>query len=143
MACEYVTKLVEVSAEEHPVLGVAFGLFAVAGSGGLSSTSDGGELEQRSGRRRDARVAGSSPLLCLPGIADRPRGADAEAGPRGPRSDPRPYLVASVALCAVQTAVVAWRAAGQQAPESELTRQAFDLLSTGLDYPAGPTTTGH
>ncbi|UMP07068.1 TetR family transcriptional regulator [Amycolatopsis sp. EV170708-02-1] len=60
-----------------------------------------------------------------------------------PAADPRPYLVASVALCAVQTAVVAWRAAGQQAPESELTRQAFDLLSTGLDYPAGPTATGH
>jgi AcrR family transcriptional regulator len=59
-----------------------------------------------------------------------------------PAADPRPYLVASVALCAVQTAVVAWRAAGHQAPESELTRQAFDLLSTGLDYPAGPTVVG-
>jgi len=53
-----------------------------------------------------------------------------------PATDPRPYLVASVALCAVQTAVVAWRAAGHQAPDSELTGQAFDLLSTGLDYPA-------
>ncbi|MBP2327805.1 hypothetical protein JOF56_008190 [Kibdelosporangium banguiense] len=31
--CEYVAKLVEVSAEGHPVLDVAFGLFAVAGSG--------------------------------------------------------------------------------------------------------------
>lgn len=60
-----------------------------------------------------------------------------------PVSDPRPYLVASVALCAVQTTVVAWRAAGRRAPESELIRQAFDLLSTGLDYPAGPTVTGH
>jgi AcrR family transcriptional regulator len=59
-----------------------------------------------------------------------------------PVADPRPYLVASVALCAVQAAVVAWRAAGQQAPDSELTRQAFDLLSTGLDYPAGPTVAG-
>ncbi|WP_410675226.1 TetR family transcriptional regulator [Amycolatopsis sp. cmx-4-68] len=59
-----------------------------------------------------------------------------------PAVDPRPYLVASVALCAVQTAVVAWRAAGRQAPESELTGQAFDLLSTGLDYPAAPTVTG-
>jgi AcrR family transcriptional regulator len=60
-----------------------------------------------------------------------------------PVADPRPYLVASVTLCAVQTAVAAWRAAGRQAPDSELTRQAFDLLSTGLDYPAGPTATGH
>ncbi|MET8999872.1 TetR family transcriptional regulator [Amycolatopsis sp. NPDC004169] len=55
-----------------------------------------------------------------------------------PAADPRPHLVASVALCAVQTAVVAWRAAGSRAPESELTGQAFDLLSHGLDYPAGP-----
>lgn len=55
-----------------------------------------------------------------------------------PAADPRPCLVASVALCAVQTAVTAWRAAGHQAPESELTSQAFDLLSAGLDYPAGP-----
>lgn len=54
-----------------------------------------------------------------------------------PAVDPRPYLVASVALCAVQTAVVAWRAAGHQAPESELAGQAFALLATGLDYPAG------
>ncbi|CAM3424047.1 TetR family transcriptional regulator [Kibdelosporangium persicum] len=56
-----------------------------------------------------------------------------------PAQDPRPYLVASVALCAVPTAIDAWRAAGHQAPESELIRQAFDLLSTGLDYPATPT----
>ncbi|MEU4250195.1 TetR family transcriptional regulator [Amycolatopsis sp. NPDC026612] len=59
-----------------------------------------------------------------------------------PVADPRPYLVASVALCAVPTTVVAWRAAGHQAAESELTRQAFDLLSAGLDYPAGPAVAG-
>ncbi|WP_410605860.1 TetR family transcriptional regulator [Amycolatopsis sp. lyj-90] len=53
-----------------------------------------------------------------------------------PAMDPRPYLVASVALYSVQTAVAAWRTAGRQAPESELTGQAFDLLSAGLDYPA-------
>ncbi|WP_439657701.1 TetR family transcriptional regulator [Lentzea sp. HUAS TT2] len=53
-----------------------------------------------------------------------------------PDVDPRPGLVASVALCAVPTAIVAWRAAGHQAPESDLTGQAFDLLSAGLDYPA-------
>lgn len=34
------------------------------------------------------------------------------------------------------------RAGGRPAPESELTRQAFDLLSAGLDYPAGPAVTG-
>lgn len=54
-----------------------------------------------------------------------------------PAADPRPHLVASVVLCAVQTTVVAWQAAGHRAPESELIGQAFDLLSTGLDYPAG------
>ncbi|BCJ55439.1 TetR family transcriptional regulator [Actinoplanes sp. NBRC 14428] len=53
-----------------------------------------------------------------------------------PAADPRPHLVASVLLCAVQPAVVAWRAAGREAPESELTGQAFDLLAAGLDYPA-------
>jgi len=56
-----------------------------------------------------------------------------------PAADPRPHLVTSVALCAVQTAVDAWRAAGREAPDSELTAQAFDLLSAGLDYPAAPT----
>ncbi|WP_410586670.1 TetR family transcriptional regulator [Amycolatopsis sp. lyj-23] len=59
-----------------------------------------------------------------------------------PTVDPRPHLVASVALCAVQPAVAAWRAAGRQESESELVGQAFDLLSAGLDYPAGPSSTG-
>jgi hypothetical protein len=56
-----------------------------------------------------------------------------------PATDPRPYLVASVVLCAVQTAVTAWRATGRDAPDSELIEQAFDLLSAGLDYPAAPS----
>lgn len=51
--------------------------------------------------------------------------------------DPRPYLVASVALCAVQTAVNAWRTQRPDALDSELLGQAFDLLSVGLDYPSG------
>ncbi|MCA2213886.1 TetR family transcriptional regulator [Jidongwangia harbinensis] len=55
-----------------------------------------------------------------------------------PAADPRPHLVASVVLCAVQPAVTAWRTAGHDAPESELIRRAFDLLSAGLDYPAAP-----
>ncbi|KDN16926.1 TetR family transcriptional regulator [Amycolatopsis rifamycinica] len=54
-----------------------------------------------------------------------------------PAADPRPHLVASVALCAVQPAVAAWRAAGRRAPDSELTGQAFDLLAAGLDHSAG------
>ncbi|GGP17539.1 hypothetical protein LDL08_15465 [Nonomuraea glycinis] len=53
-----------------------------------------------------------------------------------PAADPRPCLVASVALCAMPAAVNAWRAAGRDAPDSELIGQAFDLLSAGLDHPA-------
>lgn len=55
-----------------------------------------------------------------------------------PATDPRPYLVASVTLCAVPAAVNAWRATGWDAPGSELIGQAFDLLSAGLDHPARP-----
>ncbi|WP_419702908.1 TetR family transcriptional regulator [Promicromonospora sp. NFX87] len=58
-----------------------------------------------------------------------------------PAEDPRPHLVASVALYAVQATVAAWRASGRQGQESELTGQAFDLLSEGLDYPAEPVST--
>ena len=53
-----------------------------------------------------------------------------------PATEPRPLLVASVVLCAVQTAVNAWRATDRDTPDSELIGQAFDLLSAGLDYPA-------
>ncbi len=53
-----------------------------------------------------------------------------------PAADPRPYLVASVALCAMPAAVNAWRATGRDEPDSELIGQAFDLLSAGLDHPA-------
>jgi AcrR family transcriptional regulator len=50
--------------------------------------------------------------------------------------DPRPYLVASVTVCAVQTTVAAWREHDDGRPTSELIGQAFDLLAGGLDYPA-------
>ncbi|HWO63167.1 MAG TPA: TetR family transcriptional regulator [Umezawaea sp.] len=53
-----------------------------------------------------------------------------------PATEPRPHLVASVVLCAVRTAVNAWRATDRDAPDAELVGRAFDLLSTGLDYPA-------
>jgi AcrR family transcriptional regulator len=53
-----------------------------------------------------------------------------------PAADPRPCLVASVVLCAVQTAITAWRATGRAESDAELVEQAFDLLSAGLDYPA-------
>ncbi|WP_236794137.1 TetR family transcriptional regulator [Amycolatopsis sp. GM8] len=53
-----------------------------------------------------------------------------------PATDPRPQLVASIVLCAVQTTITAWRATGRDAPDSELIGQAFDLLAGGVDYPA-------
>jgi AcrR family transcriptional regulator len=55
------------------------------------------------------------------------------------RADPRPRLVASVALCAVPTAVNSWQDSHRTTPTSDLVRQAFDLLMTGLDYPARVT----
>jgi AcrR family transcriptional regulator len=53
-----------------------------------------------------------------------------------PGADPRPHLVASVALCAVQTAADAWRAHHPNVPLSRLIGEMFDLLAGGLDFPA-------
>jgi AcrR family transcriptional regulator len=55
-----------------------------------------------------------------------------------PGTDPRPHLVASVALCAVPAVVSAWQDVDRTTPTSNLLCQAFDLLAAGLDYPAGP-----
>lgn len=52
------------------------------------------------------------------------------------REDPRPRLVASVALCAVPATVNAWQDIHRTTSTSDLLRQAFDLLTAGLDYPA-------
>jgi AcrR family transcriptional regulator len=53
-----------------------------------------------------------------------------------PFADPRPYLVASVALGAVRTAADAWRVHHPDAPASRLFADLLDLLAAGLDYPA-------
>lgn len=53
-----------------------------------------------------------------------------------PATDPRPYLVASVGICAVQTAVTAWHGADPAAKSSELVDKAFRLINEGLNYPA-------
>ncbi|MFJ9909915.1 TetR family transcriptional regulator [Streptomyces sp. NPDC101152] len=55
-----------------------------------------------------------------------------------PATDPRPYLVASIVFSAVQTTITAWRAAGWDAPDSQLIGQAFDLLPSDLDYHGAP-----
>jgi AcrR family transcriptional regulator len=50
--------------------------------------------------------------------------------------DPRPYLVASIAVCAIQTAINAWREREPDAKSSDLVDQAFRLLQAGIDYPS-------
>lgn len=50
--------------------------------------------------------------------------------------DRRPYLVAAVALNAVQTGLNAWRAHHPAALASETVGELFDLLGEGIDYPA-------
>jgi hypothetical protein len=57
------------------------------------------------------------------------------------RVDPRPYLVASIALCTIQTAVNAWRENEQDASSSDLVDRAFRLLADGIDYPSAPAVT--
>lgn len=52
------------------------------------------------------------------------------------RTDPRPHLVAAVAVCAVQTAVNAWRVMEPRTPKAELIDRAFGLLADGMDYPS-------
>jgi AcrR family transcriptional regulator len=53
-----------------------------------------------------------------------------------PAADPRPGLVAAVALCAAPAAVDARREHEPSRPASELYGQVFDLLGAGMDYPA-------
>ncbi|MFD4639037.1 TetR family transcriptional regulator [Lentzea sp. NPDC058436] len=53
-----------------------------------------------------------------------------------PAADPRPGLVAAVALCAAPAAVDARRAHEPSRAASELYGQVFDLLGAGMDYPA-------
>jgi AcrR family transcriptional regulator len=52
------------------------------------------------------------------------------------RSDPRPKLVAAVAMCAVQAATGAWRDDEPDTPPWVLAERAFTLLEAGINYPA-------
>jgi AcrR family transcriptional regulator len=52
------------------------------------------------------------------------------------RADPRPFLVASIAVCAIQTATTAWRESEPDARSSDLVDRAFRLLADGIDYPS-------
>ncbi|KAA2250123.1 TetR family transcriptional regulator [Solihabitans fulvus] len=72
---------------------------------------------------------GTARLDDLAGLVATRMGVDRDA-------DPRPYLVASVTVCAVQTAVGAWQAKRPGARVSDLVDQAFTLLAAGLNYPA-------
>jgi AcrR family transcriptional regulator len=51
-------------------------------------------------------------------------------------ADPRPTLVAAVAMSAVQTAAGAWRDREPDTPPSVLVDRAFALLESGINYPA-------
>jgi AcrR family transcriptional regulator len=51
-------------------------------------------------------------------------------------TDPRPTLVAAVAMSAVQTAAGAWRDHEPDTPPSVLVDRAFALLEAGINYPA-------
>jgi AcrR family transcriptional regulator len=53
-----------------------------------------------------------------------------------PGADPRPTLVAAVAMSAVQTAAGAWRDREPDTPPSVLVDRAFSLLEAGINYPA-------
>ncbi|SES40617.1 TetR family transcriptional regulator [Lentzea albida] len=59
-----------------------------------------------------------------------------------PATDPRPGLVAAVALCAAPAAVDARRHHEPSRSASELYGQVFDLLGSGMDYPAAVTARG-
>lgn len=72
---------------------------------------------------------GSARLTELAAVIGRRMGVD-------PTGDFRPYLVASVGICAVQTAVQAWHARDPEAKSSELVDHAFGLLADGLNYPS-------
>jgi AcrR family transcriptional regulator len=52
------------------------------------------------------------------------------------RTDPRPYMVASVTVCSVQTAINAWRETEPDTRSSDLTNRAFQLLAEGINYPS-------
>jgi AcrR family transcriptional regulator len=51
-------------------------------------------------------------------------------------TDPRPTLVAAVAMAAVQAATGAWRGDEPDTPGSVLVERAFTLLEAGINYPA-------
>lgn len=53
-----------------------------------------------------------------------------------PARDGRPQLVATIALCALETAVSGWQVHRPDALLSDLLDEAFDLLADGLDYPS-------
>ena len=52
------------------------------------------------------------------------------------RVDPRPYLVASIAMNALQTVINAWQQNEPDAPSSDLLDRAFRLLAEGINYPS-------
>lgn len=56
-------------------------------------------------------------------------------------TDPRPILVASICMCAIQNAMTAWRAIEPDAKPSAMIDRVFELLAAGIDYPAKGSST--
>lgn len=68
-------------------------------------------------------------LVELAALIARRMGVDAA-------TDPRPTLVASVSLCAVTTAIEAWRTIKPDASPSDLVDQTLGLIEQGINYPS-------
>ncbi len=55
-----------------------------------------------------------------------------------PARDGRPELVATITLCALESAVSRWQIHRPDALLSDLLDEAFSMLAEGLDYPSSP-----
>jgi AcrR family transcriptional regulator len=80
-------------------------------------------------------LAGRSLELCSSRVDELAGKVAARMGV-APGTDPRPTLVAAVAMSAVQTAAGAWRDHEPDTPPSVLVDRAFALLEAGINYPA-------
>jgi AcrR family transcriptional regulator len=80
-------------------------------------------------------LAGRSLELCTGRIDEMIQLIARRMGVR-PADDPRPALVAAVAMPAIQTATGAWRENEPDASTSMLVDRAFGLLEAGINYPA-------
>lgn len=141
LADEQLTRMVQTLADWKPDDPVITALKGSVVDVVTACESDGAEVDRARYRRLQALLLESPALMA----ACRQRGnARLEEVARlvglrmgvEPAADPRPYLIASIALCAVQTAADAWQQHRPGATGSELLAEMFDLLAADLNYPA-------